>query len=122
MSGSQEAFEAVQEEVAPALTFSLDLEGVGLSLINRKAVEVVYLSLNKLKFDYTNSPVAAAVNLACGSLQMDNQLHDALFPVVVQPTPIPKDSTSVASLPTIQASVYWLKDERESLKIEYNNG
>ena len=114
-SSSQEAFEAVSEEVAPELTFTLDLEGVGLSLINRKAVEVVYLSLNTLKFDYTNSPVAAAVNLAIGSLQMDNQLHDAVFPVVIQPTPIPKDSTSVASLPTVQASLYWLKDQGETL-------
>ena len=111
MSGSQEAFEAVQEDVAPAFSFNLDLEGFGLSLINRKAVEVVYLSLNTLKFDYTNSPVATAVNVACGSLQMDNQLHDAVFPVVIQPTPIPKDSTSVASLPTVQASIYWLKDQ-----------
>ena len=110
-SSSQEAFEAVREDILPAFTFSLDLEGVGLSLVNRKAVEVVYLSINSLKFDYSNSSVGAGVNLVCGSLQVDNQLHDAVFPVVVQPTPIPKDSTSVASLPTIQGSLYWLKDQ-----------
>lgn len=110
VSSSQEAFEAVEEEISPTFSFNLDLEGFGLSLINRKAHEVVYLSLNTLKFEYINNPVAAGINLSCGSLQMDNQLHDAVFPVVIQPTPIPKDSTIVASLPTLQACIYWLKD------------
>jgi vacuolar protein sorting-associated protein 13A/C len=74
-------------------------------------VEVVYLSANGLKFEYTNSPVAQAVNLVCGTLQIDNQLHDALFPVVLQPTPVPKDASTVAALPTFQGSIIWLKDE-----------
>ncbi len=111
MSGSQEAFEAIQEEIPPTFTLKIDFAGLGLSLINRKTVEVVYFSIDALKFDYTDSPVAQAVNLACGSIQMDNQLHDALFPVVLQPTPIPKDSSTVASLPTVQGSVIWLKDQ-----------
>lgn len=74
-------------------------------------VEVVYLSANGLKFEYTDSPVAQAINLVCGNLQIDNQLHDALYPVVLQPTPIPKEAVEVASLPTVQGSVIWLKDQ-----------
>ncbi|KAJ3551176.1 hypothetical protein NM688_g4862 [Phlebia brevispora] len=115
MSGSQEAFEAVEEEISPTFVFTLDVEGFGLSLVNRKAIEVVYLSLNALKFEYMNNPVAAGINLSCGNLQMDNQLHDAVFPVVIQPTPIPKDSTTVASLPTLQACIYWLKDQEHGV-------
>ncbi len=109
-SSSQEAFEAVQETVSPVLTVALDLHGVGVSLVNRRLVEVVYLSLNILKFEYATNPVAQSVTLSCGSLQIDNQLHDALFPVVLQPTPISQDKT-VAALPTVQASVIWLNDE-----------
>ncbi|KAL4243512.1 VPS13 family protein [Abortiporus biennis] len=115
ISSSQEAFEAVQEEVPPTLTFNLDFEGIGISLINRRMIEVIYFSLNGLKFEYANSPVAQAVNLTCGSLQLDNQLHDALFPVVLQPTPIPKEARGVASLPTVQASVIWLKDQEHGV-------
>lgn len=107
---SQEAFEAVQEEVSPTFTFKLDLEGIGMSLINRRMIEVVYLSANALKIEYSDSVVAQAVTVSCGSLQLDNQLHEALFPVALQPTPIPKDAI-VASLPTVQASVIWLKDQ-----------
>lgn len=110
-NSSQEAFEAIQEEVPYSLAFRIDFHGLGLSLINRNAVEVVYLSLNSLHAEYTNSPVAQAFNLACSSIQIDNQLHDALFPVVLQPTPLPKDASTVASLPTLQASIIWLKDE-----------
>ena len=111
IAGSQEAFEAVQETVAPDLTVVLDLHGVGVSLVNKRMVEVVYLSVNALKFEYSTNPVAQSVTLSCGSLQIDNQLHDALFPVVLQPTPISQESKTVAALPTVQASVIWLNDQ-----------
>jgi len=110
---SQDAFEAVTEEVPPTLMFTLDLEGIGLSLMNRKILEVVYLSMNSLKFEYSSSPVAQAVNLSLGTLQLDNQLHDAIYPVLLQPTPIPKEASAVAAPPTIQASVIWLNDQGE---------
>ena len=91
--------------------FTLDLEGIGLSLMSKKMLEVVYLSMNSLKFEYSSSPVAQAVNLSLGTLQIDNQLHDAIYPVLLQPTPIPKEASAVASPPTIQASAIWLNDQ-----------
>ncbi|KAH9898385.1 vacuolar protein sorting-associated protein 13 [Cubamyces lactineus] len=114
ISSSQEAFEAVQETVSPVLTVALDLQGIGVSLVNRRMVEVVYLSMNALKFEYTNNPVAQSVTLSCGSVQIDNQLHDALFPVVLQPTPISQDA-KVAALPTVQASMIWLNDQEHGV-------
>lgn len=108
---SQEAFEAVTEEVAPTLAFKLDFEGIGMSLINRRLVEVVYLTVQQLKFEYTSSPVAQAVNLSVGSLQIDNQLHDGAFPVVLQPTPLSRELKNAAALPTVQGSVIWLNDQ-----------
>lgn len=111
LSGSLDAFEAIQETVSPVLTIALDLHGIGVSLVNKRLVEVVYLSLNALKFEYSSNPVAQSINLSCGSLQIDNQLHDALFPVLLQPTPITQESKTVAALPTIQASFIWLNDE-----------
>lgn len=111
MSSSQDGFEAVQEEVQPSLLVALDFEGIGVSFINRKMTEVVYVSANILNFEYADSAVSQSVNLSCGSLEIDNQLHDALFPVLLQPTTISKESTGVASLPTIQGSVIWLKDQ-----------
>lgn len=108
---SQEAFEAVTEEVAPTLAFKLDFEGIGVSLINRRLIEVVYLTVQQLKFEYSSSPVAQSVNLSVGSLQIDNQLHDGAFPVVLQPTPLSRELKNAAALPTVQGSVIWLNDQ-----------
>ncbi|TBU65089.1 vacuolar protein sorting-associated protein 13 [Dichomitus squalens] len=115
MSSSQDAFEAIQETVAPVLTVALDLHGIGVSLINKQMVEVVYTSLNALKFEYASNPVAQSVTLSFGNLQIDNQLHDALFPVLLQPTPITQESKSVAALPTVQASFIWLNDQEHGV-------
>lgn len=111
ISSSAEAFEAITEEVTSSLTFLIDLPGLGVSLVNKRMVEVIYMSMDAIKFEYTNSTVAQSINLALGTLQIDNQLHEAIFPVILQPTPIAKESSGVAALPTAQASVIWLKDQ-----------
>ncbi|KAF5375265.1 hypothetical protein D9758_000284 [Tetrapyrgos nigripes] len=114
-SSSVEQFEAVTTENVPTFSFSLEFAGIGISLVNRKLVEVIYVTLDNLKFEYMDSTVAQSVNLTCGTLQVDNQLHDAIFPVILQPTPIPKESKGVAALPTVQASVILLKDEEHGV-------
>ncbi|PPQ64275.1 hypothetical protein CVT24_008413 [Panaeolus cyanescens] len=115
MSSSTEAFEAVTKEVSPSLSILVDLAGVGISLINRRLVEVVYLTAGGIKFEYTNSTVAQSITFSCSSLQLDNQLHEALFPVILQPTPIPKESSGIGALPTVQASIIWLKDQEHGV-------
>ncbi|KAJ7181657.1 vacuolar protein sorting-associated protein 13 [Mycena crocata] len=115
ISGSSEAFDAITEEVLPTLAFTVDFAGIGISLVNKKIVEVIYMSMTSLKFEYTNSTVAQSVNLSCGTLQIDNQLHDALYPVILQPTPIPKESNGTTALPTVQASLIWLKDQEHGV-------
>jgi vacuolar protein sorting-associated protein 13A/C len=111
ISSGSEAFEAVIEDSKPNFLLDVYLEGIGISLVNRNVVEVVYISLVNLKLEYTTSSVAQSVNLSGGTVQIDNQLHDATFPVVLQPTPISSDSSNVAALPTVQLSLIWLNDQ-----------
>ncbi|KAG5647989.1 hypothetical protein DXG03_007023 [Asterophora parasitica] len=115
ISSTAEAFEAVAENVTPTLTFTVEFAGIGISLVNKRMIEVVYASLDTLKLEYTDSIVAQAFNLSCGVLQVDNQLHDAIYPVVIQPTPIAKEANGVAALPTVQASILWLKDQEHGV-------
>ncbi|KAF8846387.1 vacuolar protein sorting-associated protein 13 [Paxillus ammoniavirescens] len=113
---SSEAFEAVSEEVPPTLRIEVGLAGIGVSLINRKMIEVVYVSMESLKFEYIDNPISQTVNLSCGSLQIDNQLHDGIYPVILQPSPISKEAGGVVAVPpTIQASVTWLKDKEHGV-------
>ncbi|KAF8622462.1 hypothetical protein AX15_006983 [Amanita polypyramis BW_CC] len=111
LSSGSEIFEAVPERVSPSITYTIDFAGIGISVINKELVEVLYVTTDGLKFDYAVSPTAQAVNLSCDNLQIDNQLHDALFTVVLQPAPIPSSSPSIAPLPTVQASIIWLNDK-----------
>lgn len=106
-------FEAVEETVPLSLIFKLEMKGLGVSLMSKKLVEVVYLSLRDLNIEYTNSSLLQSVTVSCGMLQVDNQLHDAQFPVVLQPTPMPKDLQKVAALPAVQASVVLMNDNSE---------
>lgn len=111
ISSSVEVFEAVTEDIPPSLTFNIDFSGIGVSMVNRNVVEVLYVSLKQIKFTYSNSPIAHSLTLTCGHVQVDNQLHDAIFPVILQPTPIAKEANGITALPTVQASLILLKDE-----------
>ncbi|KAI6047634.1 vacuolar protein sorting-associated protein 13 [Pisolithus marmoratus] len=113
---STEAFEAVAEDLTSIITITIDLSGIGISLMNRKVVEVVYISLDSLELEYNESPISQAVTVSCGSLRVDNQLHEAVYPVILQPTPITKEAHGLAGAPpTIQASFVWLKDQEHGV-------
>lgn len=106
---SQEAFEAIQEDTTPSLTVSLVLEGFGLSISNKSAIEVLYLSTKQFKLEYTTNESSQAINLSIGHIQIDNQLPEATFHVVLQPSPLPSRRIG-PPLPTVQASVVLLND------------
>lgn len=113
---STEAFEAVAEDLTSIITVTVDLSGIGISLMNRKVVEVVYMSLDSLELEYNESQISQAVTVSCGSLRIDNQLHEAVYPVILQPTPITKEARGLAGAPpTIQASFVWLKDQEHGV-------
>ena len=117
MSSGTEAFEAVTDDIQPGFMLDVNLDGIGVSLVNRRVIEVVYLSLERLKVEYTASSVAQSVNLSCGTVQIDNQLHDATFPVVLQPTPISGQASDIAALPTVQFSLTLLNDQGDGFRL-----
>jgi vacuolar protein sorting-associated protein 13A/C len=111
VADNMDVFEAKLETALKNYTIQLDLAGIGISLLNRKLVEVIYMTASDLKFEFTDTNVSQAITLSVGSTQVDNQLHDAIFPVILQPTPIDRMLNGQAPLPTIQGSAVWLKDQ-----------
>ncbi|KAG6336571.1 hypothetical protein ID866_2509 [Astraeus odoratus] len=117
---STEAFEAVAEDLMPTFNVKVDLAGIGISFMNRKIVEVVYILVDSLQFEYSDSATAEAISLKCGSLQIDNQLHEAVYPVILQPSPISREANGMAAtLPTVQASIVWLKDQAPGQEVYF---
>ncbi|KAF8591826.1 vacuolar protein sorting-associated protein 13 [Ramaria rubella] len=111
MASIQESFEAVTEDEAPSLNLRLDLAGLGISLINHNMIEVVYMSLRGLDLEYSRTVTAQAITLSCSAIQIDNQLHDAIFPVALQPSPLPQQEGMTVPPPAVQASVIFLNDQ-----------
>lgn len=115
-NSSKESFEAAQEVEAEKLKVSLDLRSVGVSIMNQGLVEVIYSTLQDLKLEYTQNTTGWAANISCGVIQIDNQLQDAEFPVLLQPTPISRQVRGErGAQPTLQASVIVLNDNGKGL-------
>ncbi|CAE6413624.1 unnamed protein product [Rhizoctonia solani] len=104
---SQEAFEAVTAKATVGLVVKLDLEGIGLSLVNKRMTEILYLSVEGVLIQYTDTDAAQICDVSLRRLQIDNQLHDCQFPIVLQPTLLAQDPNA---LPAIQGSLMVLKD------------
>ncbi|KIJ26913.1 hypothetical protein M422DRAFT_55306 [Sphaerobolus stellatus SS14] len=115
LGSTQESFEAITEEENPFLNLRLDLAGLGISLINQRLVEVVYISLRKLELEYSRTEAAQSITLSCGILQVDNQLHEAIYPVALQPSPLPKDESMTVPPPAVQVSVIFLNDQEHGV-------
>lgn len=107
-----DAFEPAVVKEQPETSIVLDLAGVGVSLMNSKLVEVIYLTLAGFKLDYSMNATFQSLTWTVETMQLDNQLYDAIYPVVIQPTPIPQGVKKNGVPPCIQLSVILLNDER----------
>lgn len=108
---STQQFETEAPAAKPNMTISVELEGVGLSVITKSAAELIYLSLRGLTVTYSDYPTYYEGNVDCKWIQIDNQLFGGLFPIILYPTVIPKDGKELESHPTLQTTVAVLKDQ-----------
>jgi vacuolar protein sorting-associated protein 13A/C len=108
-----DAFEAAEEADLTTSSIVFDLAGLGISLINSKLVEVIYLSLSGFKLDYSTTASSRSLAWTVESIQIDNQLTDAVYPIVLQPTPIAESVKRNGVPPCIQLSVMLLNDQRK---------
>lgn len=107
------SFETVAVSEKPTLSISVDLEGIGISVITKRPDELVYLSLRGLQLGYSDYPQYYDAFIDCKWIQIDNQLFGGLFPIILYPTVVPKDGKELESHPTLQASVAVLEDQGE---------
>ena len=105
------AFETVAVSERANLNVTVELEGIGISVITKRPDELVYLSLRGLKVGYSDYPQYYDAFVDCKWIQIDNQLFGGLFPIILYPTVVPKDGKELESHPTLQASVAILKDQ-----------
>jgi hypothetical protein len=74
---------ATPEQPFRKMTITLYIEGIGISIINNHPEEVIFLSLSRLKVDYTDRQAAQQLEFTIADIQLDNQQPLAMFPVAI---------------------------------------
>jgi vacuolar protein sorting-associated protein 13A/C len=111
---SNVAFEAVPTDTSVNMTISVDFEGVGISVVNKRMQELVYMSFRGLELRYVDTATSYSASVNCKWIQIDNQLFGGIYPIIFYPSVAPKDGKDLDSHPTLQSSVIVLKDESAS--------
>jgi vacuolar protein sorting-associated protein 13A/C len=74
------AFEAVATDISVTMTVNVELEGVGISVLNRTVHEMVYLSFRGLELKYIDTVSSYSASFNCKWIQVDNQLFGGVSP------------------------------------------
>ncbi|KAI0218945.1 Vacuolar protein sorting-associated protein 13 [Massospora cicadina] len=109
-AGTSYGFEVVEKDTRVTFSFTLRLEGVGVSLINRREQELVYATLRELDLRFNDYTDSQSINLKIKWIQMDNMLYEALFPIVLYPTVISRSGNETNLHPTLQIVATRTKD------------
>jgi vacuolar protein sorting-associated protein 13A/C len=104
------AFETVVVNEKASLNVTVELEGIGISLVTKRPDEILYMSLKGLKIGYSDYAQYYEAYMDCKWIQIDNQLFGGIFPIIFYPTTTAKDAKALDAQPTLQLSVAILKD------------
>ncbi|EXX73461.1 Vps13p [Rhizophagus irregularis DAOM 197198w] len=110
-NAGREAFEVIDVDSVTTLSFQIRLEGIGISVINKRMQELIYASMRGLEFKYNDSTLYQSVNFLIKWLQIDNQLYGGLYPIILYPSVIPKDAKETDAHPAFHVSLIKAKDE-----------
>ncbi|KAJ2157305.1 Vacuolar protein sorting-associated protein 13 [Coemansia sp. RSA 552] len=117
-SSGDDRFEVVEADERTSYVFRVGLEGgIGISVINRYASEILFATLADVELKYTDSTSNQTFKLTVKWIQIDNQIYGALFPIVLYPTMLGAVTAGVSSPPALHAVVVRSKDR--SYGVEY---
>ena len=104
-------FEVKQVESEVNFKAELRLAGVGISLVNIKLKELLYLTLRDIDFKYGDSKLYQTLNLTVKWIQIDNQLYGGIFPILLYPSVVPKTGKEMEAHPIFHAAITRVKDD-----------
>jgi hypothetical protein len=79
---------ATIEDQRAEFAFHLDLQSIGLSLINHKPEEILYFSVAKIKLKFDQTLRQQMIELKIANIQLDNQSYKCVYPVVIGAAPV----------------------------------
>ncbi|KAG0213348.1 hypothetical protein BGX28_004686 [Mortierella sp. GBA30] len=108
---AKDGFEVVDIDSVVTFSFRVRLEGIGISILNQRMQELIYLSMTGLEMKYTDTNMYQSVNMLVKWLQIDNQLYGGSNPIILCPTITPKDGKDATAHPTLHSALIRAKDE-----------
>ncbi|EDN03681.1 conserved hypothetical protein [Histoplasma mississippiense (nom. inval.)] len=89
----------------------LRLGGIGISLINQKLKELVYLTFRDIEFKFSESKLYQTIDTTIKWIQVDNQLYGGIFPMLLYPSVVQKTGKEMEAHPIFHAKITRVKDD-----------
>ena len=101
------------KEINSDITFKaqLRLSGFGISLINQKLKELVYITFRDIEIKFRESKLYQTLSTTVKWIQIDNQLYGGIFPILLYPSVVPKTGREMEAHPIFNATVTRVKDD-----------
>ena len=104
-------FEVKNQDTGVTFRAQLKLAGFGISLINAQLRELAYITFRDIIFKYSESPLFQTITASIKWIQIDNQLYGGIFPMILYPSVVPKNTKETESHPSVHAMVTRVKDD-----------
>ena len=106
-----QGFEVKQIESEVNFKAELRLAGFGISLVNSKLKELIYVTFREMDLKYGDSKLYQTVNFTVKWIQIDNQLYGGIFPILLYPSVVPKTGKEMEAHPIFHTMVTRVKDD-----------
>ncbi|EHL03290.1 putative Vacuolar protein sorting-associated protein 13 [Glarea lozoyensis 74030] len=104
-------FEVKDQDMGVTFRAQLKLAGIGISLINAQLRELAYITFRDVSFKYSESPLYQTITAGITWIQIDNQLYGGIFPMILYPSVVPKNSKETEAHPSVHFQVTRVKDD-----------
>ena len=104
-------FEVKNVDSAVSFKAELRLAGFGVSLVNSKLKELLYLTFREIEVKYGDSELYQTLNSTVKWIQIDNQLYGGIFPILLYPSVVPKTGKEMEAHPIFHTQVTRVKDD-----------
>ncbi|KAL6927429.1 hypothetical protein ACO0SA_003727 [Hanseniaspora valbyensis] len=95
----------------PTLRVLFNVNGVGISLINKKLEEILYSKIKGIELRYNNSKIYKSISWKVKFLQVDNQLFEDNIKNVLYPTVVTDRKDDMDKHPVFSGSITRVNDE-----------
>ncbi|KAH7346737.1 putative vacuolar protein sorting-associated protein 13 [Rhexocercosporidium sp. MPI-PUGE-AT-0058] len=104
-------FEVKDQDTGVTFRAQLKLAGIGISLVNAQLKELAYVTFRDISLKYSESPLFQTITAGIKWIQIDNQLYGGIFPMILYPSVVPKNTKETESHPSVHVMITRVKDD-----------